>query len=225
MVDKFKIYELLSWVIPGTLLLCLVAVSFPSLAAACSEVKFPDAFSVIALLALAIFVGNLVQAVASLIEPVLDWTWGGRPSERALRDGLGNRYLPKDSAERIRKKLEAALGVGASDRAIFLYAMQRAESAGSDRIGTFNALYAYHRALLVLSFAGLLALIIAVVSGHLPDLPWYGALGVIASGAVGLALVWHRTKQRAFYYVREVLHTAERLLDEAAPKSSDVAAH
>jgi hypothetical protein len=218
MVDKFKIYELLSWVVPGTLLVCLLAVCFPSLATATGAVKFPDAFSVVALLALAIFAGNLVQAIASLIEPALNWTWGGRPSERALQAGLGSRYLPQDAADRIRKKIEAAVGAGASDRAIFLFAMQRAESAGSDRVGTFNALYAYHRALLVLCLAGLPAFLIAVLSGQLPGLHWSGALGVVVLVAAVSVLVWYRTKQRAFYYVREVLHTAERVLDHAAPK-------
>lgn len=217
-MDKFNIYELLSWVIPGALLVSLLGICFPSLATAAGTAKFPDGFSVVALLALAIFAGNLVQAVASLIEPVLNWTWGSRPSERALQHGLGNRYLPKDAAERIRKKLEAVVGAGASDRAIFLYAMQRAEAAGSPRVGTFNALYAYHRALLVLSLAGVLALIIAALSGQLPGLPWYGSLGAIAAGAAVLVLVWYRTKQRAFYYVREVLHTAERVLDQAGQK-------
>lgn len=219
-MDKFKIYELLSWVIPGTLLIWLGAVCFPSLATAGTAVKFPDAFGVVALLALAIFIGNLVQAVASLIEPVLNWTWGGRPSERALQGGLGDRYLPKDAAARIRKKLEEIVGAGASNRALFLYAMQRAESAGSDRISTFNALYAYHRALLVLCVAGLVALIIGIIGGQLPSLPWYGSVGVAALAACGLVLVWYRTKQRGFYYVREVLHTAERLLDQGGPKPS-----
>jgi hypothetical protein len=218
-MDKFNLYELLSWLVPGVLVTCILAVAFPQATAAVKAVGFQDAFAVTALVALAVFIGNLVQAVASLTEPLMNWTWGGRPSERALREGLGNRYLPGDAADRIRIKIIAAIGGTPSDRSVFLFATQRAESAASPRVGVFNALYAYHRALLVLCLIGLAALIAAACANAFPGVHFWGWVVVFAGGIAVTVLVWYRTKQRAFYYVREVLLTAERVIDQAPPKS------
>lgn len=79
-MDKLNIYELLSWVIPGVLLTCIIAILFPAIVAPIAAIKLPDAYGVIALMAAAVFVGNLVQAIASLVEPLLYKSWGGRSS-------------------------------------------------------------------------------------------------------------------------------------------------
>src|SRR5687767_653543 len=101
----------------------------------------PEAFAVIGLTAVSILIGHLVQAIASLIEPALYWTWGGRPSERALDAGLGDRIFPADTGARIKSKLATSVGGTPTSRSLFLYAMQRAESSGSSRVTRFNALY------------------------------------------------------------------------------------
>ena len=128
MSDKFEFYDLLGILVPGSILLALIALSFPEITSAFANVGFPDAFAVICLTAAAVFAGQLVQAISSLLEPVLNWTWGGRSSERALRGELPSRYFPNDTAERIRAKLIRAVGSGASERSLFLYAMQIAET-------------------------------------------------------------------------------------------------
>lgn len=213
MGDKFNIYEVLSWLVPGTLLIALVALCFPALTAQASAVKFPDAFGVICLVALAVFLGNLIQAVASILEGIMNWTWGGRPSEVCLQKGLGDRYVPLDTANRIRAKLETASG-STHFRSLFIYAMGRPDVQSSARVNLFNALYAYHRALLVLSVIGVAVLGFAMADGHLDALSnWTKGL-LVAASLVTLALIWHRTKQRAFYYVREVLLNAERSIDQ-----------
>lgn len=45
---------------------------------------------------------------------------------------------------------------------------------------------------------------------------WPGGLkvGVVLLLLGLLVLVWHRTRRRAYYYVREVLLCAERIIDE-----------
>ncbi len=217
MSDKFSVYDLLASVVPGTLIVCLLGVAVPDLAAAVKDLRLPDAFALIALVALALFVGNVVQAVASLTDPLLFWMWGGRPSERCLQHGLGDRYMPKETADRIRRKLVAAVGGTPSDRSLFLYAMQQAESASPQRVTTFNALFAYHRALLILTLVAVF-LGVAIVCGQgpagwTPGLRW----GFLAGALLLLVLLFHRTKQRAFYYVRELLLTAERVLDQNPP--------
>ncbi len=214
MNEKFSIYEILSLLVPGSLLLSLIAICFPGIATQARIADLPEAFSVIVLTALALFLGHVVQAVASIIEPVLERTWGGRLSEQCLQKGLGNRYVPTDSAQRIRAKLATVVGSAASDRSIFLYAMQQAEGAGSARVATFNAAYAYHRALFVLTVFGIGTLMTAVCRGSLKSWSWQGTLGLFIAGFGLLLLVWYRTKQRGMYYVREVLFTAERVLEE-----------
>ena len=79
-MDKLSIYEFLSWIVPGTLLLGFLAMMFPDQAILASSVPGPDAFKVSFLAAMAIFAGQIAQAIASAAEPLLHWTWGGRPS-------------------------------------------------------------------------------------------------------------------------------------------------
>jgi len=213
MSDKFEFYDLLGILVPGSILLALIALSFPEITSVFASIGFPDAFAVICLTAAAIFAGHLVQALSSLLEPVLDWTWGGRASERALRGQLPSRYFPNDTAERIRAKLIRAVGSGATERSFFLYAMQIAETSANSRVSKFNGLYAYHRALVTLLFLGFALLLVAVFWGPAEAWPIRSKVMALIIVVLLLVIVWHRAKQRAYYYVREVLSTAERLID------------
>lgn len=212
MVDKFEIYDLVSIIVPGALIVTAVPLAFPGIAAYAGHVHFPDAFAVIVLTALSIFAGHLVQSLASLIEPILNKTWGGRASEVALTKGLGDRFLPLDAAVGIRAKLVAATSPDASKRTLFLHAMNLAESSGSSRVRTFNALYAYHRALVVLTLTAIILFIASFRGGFAASLPWKQAIVVSCILVALLVLFWNRTRERGFYYVREVLFCAARQL-------------
>ena len=213
MTSKLQLYDIFSALVPGVLLCAAVAAAFPKLLSLFTLPDVPDAFGVLSLTILALFIGHIVQAVASLLEPVLHKTWGGRPSEKALTEGLGDRYFPTNTSDRVVEKLRVALRSDATPRDLFLYAMPLAEADDKSRASSFNGSYAYHRALFMLSISTAL---IAAFSG------FYGSLKLATCGqylaivAVLLALVallWYRCKQRAFYYVREVLLSAERVLD------------
>src|SRR5258708_4274094 len=130
MVEKFEIYDLLGIVVPGTLLIGLTLILFPVLSAPASNLKLPEGFTVICLVALSVFAGNLVQAISSLIEPLIENTWGGRMSEKGLSRGLGDRYLPRDTSARIRNKLVSILASNGTDRSLFLFALHTAEIVG-----------------------------------------------------------------------------------------------
>jgi hypothetical protein len=216
MNEKFSVYDLFATLVSGTLVIGLIAVLVPDLATQFKSLNLPDAFAVIVLTALAIFAGNVVNATASLLDGPLffSWLWQRkiRPSEYCLQHGLGS-YMPASSATRIKGKLAAVVGAGAGDRDLFLYAMQQAEAAPSQRVTIFNALFAYHRALFMLA-AIAVAVSVALVCGYGPA-AWSTGLrwGILVSSLLMLVLLWHRTKQRAYYYVREILHTAERVLD------------
>jgi len=212
MHEKLNIYDITGVLVPGTLVVAAIPLGFPVIIDAVAEPKFPDVFLLIVLTALSIFMGHLIQAFASIIEPFLYKTWGGRPSEKALDHGLGDRYFPASSGARIRAKLADVAEPNASTRSLFLIAMQRAESSDSPRVSTFNALFAYHRALVVMSFFSLVIFVASFHDGVAARLSWKQntAICVLLIGL--LVLFWHRAKQRGVYYVREVLLCAEQNL-------------
>lgn len=215
MTEKLDYYDLLGILVPGILLQCWVAITFPAVQGIISTVKLSEALSVIAFTAAAIFIGQLLQAIGSIAEPLMFLSWGGNPSDQALSRGLG-RYFPEDSASRVRQVLASHVGSDATHRSLFLFAMQAAESAVVSRTGRFNAIYAYHRALCILATFAILLLASSALWGAAREWSYLQLGTVFVSLLLLLFLLWHRTKQRAFYYVREVLLTAERLLDKVS---------
>lgn len=216
MLDKFEIYDVMGVLVPGVIVVGAIPLAFPDIAATASATHFPEAFGVIVLIAAAIFAGHFLQAIASLLEPVLNWTWGGRASELALTKGLGERYLPFDMAMSIRAKLVTATSSEASIRSLFLFAMGLAESSQSSRAGKFNALYAYHRALLVLDVILILMFFASLLGGFAASLTHTQVIIILAILVVLLFILWRRTRERGFYYVREVLLCAGRQLPMSA---------
>jgi hypothetical protein len=134
-VEKLELYDILGILVPGVLLVYVFLLCFPGTTALVPP-KMSDALNTIAFTAMSIFVGQLIQAIASVLEGPLYRTWGGRPSERALHSGLGPRYLPEATAPRIRAKLKAVAGEHATDRDLFIYAMQRAEGRAAESRGS-----------------------------------------------------------------------------------------
>lgn len=214
MSDKFEYYDLLGILVPGSLLITWIPVCFPA-AAELAVPQFPEAFGVVLCTAVAVFLGQMVQAVASLIEPLLHRSWGGRPSDLALAGTL-TKYLPPDSAERIKRKLSEAIGGTPSERSVFLYAMQLTDGAGNGRVPRFNSLYAYHRGLLTTLGLGLILFACSVLWGAASKWSPGQCVGVLLGLVALFTLVWHRTKQRGCYYAREVLLCAERVVQSPA---------
>jgi len=213
MTERLNYYDVLSALVPGILLAFWFSVCFPSVRKALAGVAVPEAVAVLAFIAAAMFIGHIVQSLAALIEAALFRSWGGRPSDRALEGGLRD-LLPKDSAQRIRTKLSRLLGADCATRSLFLYAMQMADGTNAGRAGRFNALYAYHQGLLVAFAIGTALLVLSRFCGAAASWSPGSWWSFLAAMVVILLLLWHRTKQRARYYAREVLLTAERVLDE-----------
>ncbi len=97
--------------------------------------------------------------------------------------------------------------------------MHRANAAPGSRSQAFNSLYAYHRALLFVLVAGIALLVASMTWGAAQTWPTARSLVLLVVFAALLVLVWYRSKQRALYYVREVLGVAEREVDPSV--SSD----
>ena len=211
MLEKLSYYDVVGIVVPGTLLVGWIPICFPMIPSLSEVITFPEAFAVVVLLALVLFVGHLVQALSSFTEKLLYVTWGGRPSDTALEKGLHN-YFPKDSALRIRGLLEDKIADEASAHSLFLYALQHANSAERSRVSTFNGLYAYHRVLLTLIILALLLFLVSRFWGAVATWTTVEFVVSLVLMVLLLFLMWYRAKQRAFYFVREVLLTAERVL-------------
>ena len=220
MTEKLDFYDLLGVLIPGTIFMCLGAICYPAMATKFTVSQFPEAFSVVALTSAALFCGHILQSLASMAEPLIEKTWGGRLSERALNHGLGDRYLPKDTAIRMANRLSEAIQGESSSRSKFLFALQLSETGGNPRIPRFNALYALFRVFLILSLAVLAMLLHATLLGALKTWNCQDKIGLCLVAAALTALFWNRTRQRAIYYVREVLFTAERLLLAQTPNKA-----
>jgi hypothetical protein len=91
--------------------------------------------------------------------------------------------------------------------------MQKAETSDNSRVSKFNSLYAYHRAILSLTLVAIFLPLLSACWGDTAHWSLREKAGVF-TGAIGLLLlIWNRTRQRALYYVREVLFTAERIID------------
>jgi hypothetical protein len=211
--NKFELYDILGFLIPGTLLVCWLPICFPAASSITSPLNFPSAFSVFALTGLAVMTGHLIQAIGSIIEPALYWTWGGQRSKTALKDGIDG-YFSKSSAERISTKLLGVTGSEASATDLFYYAIQRTDAAGVGRASRFNSLYAYHRGLVVFFLLAIALFVASIFWGAASSWSEIQIEGTFIGLGALLLLVWYRTNQRDAYYVREVLFTAERVLDE-----------
>lgn len=212
MPEKFEIYDFLAILMPGVLVVIAAPICFPDSFDPIRSADFPNEFSIVGLIAASLFVGFLIQAIASITEKPLNWTWGGSPSDRALTRGLGDRYLPIGTALRIKQQLASLAETAATNRSLFLLAMERAENSGSRRVTRFNALYAYHRAMLLLAVIVLLLFLASCWGGIAARLTRREDFAISASLLLCASLFWYRTKQRGFYYVREVLLCAERQL-------------
>lgn len=220
MLDKLDHYDILGIVIPGILLAYWVPICFPQAVEIAAGAGFPEAIDILGFAAIAIFLGQLIQAVASSVERHLYWNWGGMPSERALGRGLGHRYLSESAGRRVRTCLATLADSDASDQDLFQIAMARANGTSGSRTERFNALYAYHRALFVVVSIALLLLIASRRWGAAelwPDGRFWVTLAVLT---VILVFLWHRARQRAFYFVREALLVAERSIKAASADAS-----
>ncbi len=211
MVEKLNFYDLVGVLIPGVIMTAVLPLLFPKIVAFLPLSFFPEAFSVIILVGVAFFFGQVIQAFGSLAEPLLFWTWGGRPSESII-SGKAISYLPKDSATRIDCALKKAIGRDAAKRSVFLYAIQLSLSVPS-RSQRFQGLYAYHRSLLVTSLSMGALTAMSAKWGSFAGMGHVGLAVVFGSLLLLCFLLWHRTRQRAYYHAREVLLAAERSLN------------
>ncbi len=213
MVDKFDFYDLLSVLVPGAILVGWIPICWPDILLI-AHPKFPDAFTVLLLIALSMVVGQVAQSISSMIEKLQDLTFSGKVSEQLMKKKL--KTVNPELVDRVRAKIVRHAGVELGDDSAFLYAQEQARSVSHSRTERFNALYAYNRNLIGVLLIMILNFSISMGYGGVQQWPYRQAiLGILV---LLLGIQWFRARRRAEYYVREVLVTCETAL-ESRPKS------
>lgn len=219
MTDKLEYYDILNTLVPGILLLFWVSVCFPVIMPILSP-KFPEAFNILILTAVSIVLGFLIQSFADIFIAKNKRLWGGAPSDLIL-EGRAEHTLDKHTVRRIKEQLRAAMGdATASDDAIFYFALQHSESIGAGRASRFHSLEACHESLLALIIAGIVLFTASICWGAGNAWTISEQFILLITLFLSLIMIFLRTKDRKYYFVREVLLTAERIVTDKSTSSS-----
>jgi hypothetical protein len=183
---NFKAYDILSSLVPGFLLLIVILNVF--------GIPFNKDF-IFPYTAIAFLLGFINNALASWLEDFYFMTWGGKPSD-CLLDGKDVWKIKFYHVVKVKTALLTQTeNTNPTNDELFSIAMRKSNGLNT-RVDDFNAMYAFSRALLTtLLFATIFLLI-----KHRTDWRYYATVLPL------LFIVWFRTKQRAYYYSREVLN-------------------
>ena len=147
-------------------------------------------------------VGYFINAISSFIEPALNKTICGKPSDRLLTPVPGKKwtgikkvkfYFAEQAIETLKK--DTGDDDATTDK-MFGYAMRMVNSNKDCRVPDFNGHYALSRVIFT-------TVIIAIVIVEIKyACVWYSWPISIAL----LLLAWNRFRERGYYYAREVLN-------------------
>lgn len=189
---NFKYYDLLSNLIVGVVaVFALWKLVFP-------EVEISDWL----ILPMGYVLGYFLDAVASMIEPVLFKTICGKPSDRLLtpvpgKDWTGiNKvrfYFPQKAIDLLRKDTGDE---NATTDKMFGCAKGMVSANSDGRVPDFRGHYALARVVLT---TALIAVTLVEIKYYNVWYSWFISLLV-------LFLSWNRYRERGYYYAREVLN-------------------
>jgi hypothetical protein len=180
-----SLYDILSHLIPGSLIyvsaLYTLGVGL-------------DAVPAVPASGIAYILGYFVSTLSSWTEDILNWSWGGKPSSRLL-DGHSIWKVKMFETEKAKSflLLDSAKENPSNDE-LFQVAKRTIDLGSKTRVADLNSAYAFSR-----SIFGALLVTSALVLVKNPSV----LLGVGALAA--LFVSWLRTKQRGYYFAREVL--------------------
>lgn len=189
---ELKYYDLLSNTIIGVVLIAVAKIIWFN----------GQSLDVEAYIAGGYLLGYFINAISSLMEPVLYWLIGGMPSDRLLtpekgQDWTGIRKVKFYETRSAIEKLRSELGEdNASTGKMFACAMRHSVSNPDSRVPDFNAQYAYSRAIFTCALV-----LFLFVSTQLYDVWCFWIIGLAI-----LWLVWNRFREKGFYFAREVLN-------------------
>jgi hypothetical protein len=185
---NFKLYDILSMIIPGLVIVFTVVNALHIPAFNNSE---------LAILVFGYLIGYINNTIASWAEDIIYWTWGGKPSSKMLdgKDIFKVRFYESLSVKEY--LIANTKKENPSNDELFHIAMRIANSQNNQRVQDFNESYAFSRSILVSTIVSTI-----ILTWKMWNHPITPLIGFILS-----IILWIRCKQRAFYYVREVLTT------------------
>jgi hypothetical protein len=211
---KLSYYDVVAHIVPGTLVLGVLAL-IPEVFGFAVPLPKSDALTLAAGIPVTYAVGQVVQAVSSFMQPLYYKLWGGMPS-RVILEGKSTRLrgarLSKIVAA-LSKRFDSEPDTPEQREAVFSFAMAVCNRQGLGRVGDFNAAYAFHRALLT---TGVLTTTMLAVSLVLSELGVAGATSTFRPSLVYLLILsgvltvieFIRARQRGEYFSVEVLDMA-----------------
>lgn len=183
---NFKLYDILSSLVPGFLLL-LVILDF-------LNIPFKNDL-IVPYTSIAFLLGFLISTISSWAEDIYFLSWNGKPSDRLL-NGKDIWKVKFYESKKVKELLKAeTVKSNPSNDELFSIAMRFANQK-DNRVEDFNSAYAFSRSLLTCVLIGGIFLLIRYSND------WKIYLIVIST----IIIVWLRCKQRGYYYSREVLN-------------------
>ncbi|MEK7720106.1 MAG: hypothetical protein AAB347_10945 [Bacteroidota bacterium] len=183
---NFKLYDILSSLVPGFLLF-LVILDFLNMTF--------EKDMIVPYTSIAFLLGFLINTISSWAEDIYFLSWKGKPSD-CLLNGKDIWKVKFYESQKVKELLKTeTTKSNPSNDELFSIAMRFANQKDS-RVEDFNSSYAFSRSLLTIVLIGGIFLLIR----NYKDWKFY--LLIIPT----IIIVWLRCKQRGYYYSREVLN-------------------
>jgi hypothetical protein len=212
-MNNLKYYDILGHLVPGFVFLSAVSFILVQVGTVFPEMPGGDGVKLLVVTALAYYVGHLLSVIAGVIQPILYFLWGGKPSRRILIEDTS--YIDPSVRERTRVRLAEECGLSTKlpaprrERAqyldtVYAHAQSICDKGNFGRVADFNASYALHRSLCVaMIFAGVLSLGIAqgTKSGFSVESVRWLIIAYFVAGVISFFVA----RKRGYYFVREVL--------------------
>lgn len=217
MENRFDIYDLLTALIPGSVVLFCVYILFRDVLG--NSGILDSALKIFIFVILAFIAGHILIAVksTSLWKDLAE----GRdrhPSRYVFMKGLGDSVLSKKLAQAIKNRLKYNQGLKTlSDEEAFTLAMKFSEVKPSAKLHKIYALHDFYRVMIVAVTAVFIMFFIALITGsYRSDLSIISKIPALLVSFLFYVLCFglfrSMARSRAIYWVREVLLSADRAL-------------
>lgn len=185
---RFTIYDILSNLIPGCIFAAFITVFY--------KINISN-IPIIFTLAIVYALGFILNSISSWIEPILFWSWGGKPSDKLL-NGKSIWKIKFYASIKVKSLLKKETdNQNASNDELFNIALRYVSiDIEKNRIYDFNAAYVFARSLFTII---LILYIIGLVK-------YYNNYHFIISGLIATPIIWYRAKQRGYYLAKEILN-------------------
>lgn len=212
MLEHFDLYDITTSLLHGVLILAALLFLFPQLNETLNLLSLPESLSVIIFISIAYVTGQIITIISSLSENLLFITFGGKPSDKVFIGKFPVEHLPMGIVSSAKEKLQKSLGGTSSDSALFLKAASIARKAEGSWSEIHNRMYAFNRSAIITYLAILSLFIISCFYGRFVSYTCCQKFWIVIGFIIVILLHWKRAKQRALYYVREVIIVSEREL-------------